>query len=87
MALKRYNNLLTSGIWYNKYPKDDKTLDIVVVTQKFSDDSKKLSEKSNKYSTKGEPAYIRYLPPWMMEEPKGVVGEETKNGKKYWWHK
>ena len=47
--------------------------------QKISDDSKKSSEKSNTSNidtTKGEPAYIRDLPTWILEEPKGVVGKK-----------
>ena len=33
--------------------------------------------------TKLEPAYIGYLPPWMLEEPNRGVGNKTKYGKKY----
>ena len=71
MALKNYNNLLTSGMWSNKYPKDSHIMALVGVSQKLADNPKKSSEKSNIYPTKGEPAYIRYLPPCILEEPKG----------------
>ena len=57
MALKKYNNILTSGRLYNKNPKDYKILDIVGVAQKLADDSNKSSGKSktsNSESTKGE---------------------------------
>ena len=47
MALKKYNNLLTSGRWSTKDPNDDQILSIVGVSQNLSDDSKKSSEKSN----------------------------------------
>ena len=62
MALKKYNQLLTSGRWSNKDPKDDPILDIVWVEQKLADGSKKSSDKSNTSnsdSTKGYPAYTR----------------------------
>ena len=77
--LKKYNNQITSGRWSTKYPKDAQTLALVWVDQKISDDSKKSSEKSNTSNidtTKGEPAYIRDLPTWILEEPKGVVGKK-----------
>ena len=73
MALKTYIYLLTSGRRYNKETKDSHILDLVGVTQKLSDDSKKSSEKfntSNRESTKGELDYTRDLPPWMLEDPK-----------------
>ena len=53
MVLKKYNNVLTSGRWFNKYPKDSKILDLFVVAQKLADDSKVSSEKSNRESKKG----------------------------------
>ena len=53
--------------------------------KKLADDSKKSSKKSNRESTKVEPAYIRDLPPWMMEDPKGGGGNKTKHRKEYWW--
>ena len=59
MALKKYNNLLTSGRWYTKYPNDAQLMDIVGVAQKLADYSKKSSDKSNRESTKGEPSYIK----------------------------
>ena len=71
MALKKYNNLLTSGRWSNKYHNDAQILSLVGVAQNLADDSKKSSDKFNKDPNKGEPAYIRYLPPWVLEDPKG----------------
>ena len=44
--------------------------------QKLADDSNKPSDKSNTSnweSTKRDPDYIRNLPPWMLEDPKGEV--------------
>ena len=41
MAMKRYNNLLTSGKWSTKYPTDDQILDLVGVDQKFADKTNK----------------------------------------------
>ena len=46
MALKKYNNLLTSGRWSNKDPKDYHILYLVGVDQKLADDSKKSSDQS-----------------------------------------
>ena len=69
MALNKYNNLLTAGRWSTKNTKDAQILFIVVVDQKLADESKKSSEKSNTPNmdtTKGEPAYTRDLPPWML---------------------
>ena len=37
MSLKKYNNLLHSGRWSNKDPKDAHILDLVVVAQDLSD--------------------------------------------------
>ena len=77
MALKKYNNLLTSGRWSTKDTKDDQILDLVVVAQNLEYESKKSSDKSNtsnRETTRGEPSYTRDLPPWMMEEPKVKVG-------------
>ena len=84
MALKKYNNLLTSGRWSTKNTKDDQILALVGVAQNLSDDSKKASEKSNRESTKCEPAYIRYIPLWMLEDQKMGLGNKTKDGKEYW---
>ena len=81
MDLKKYNNLITSGRWCTKDPKDAQILTPVVLDQKLVDDSKKTSDKSNRESTKLEPAYIRDLPPLIMEETKGGVGHNTNNGK------
>ena len=53
MALKKYNNLLTPGMWTNKYPKDDHILALVGVPQNLADDSNKSSDKYNRGSTKG----------------------------------
>ena len=67
-----YSNLLTSGRWFNKDPKDDKILALVGVAQKIVDDSKKSSEKSNKpnmESTKVESSYTRDLRPWILKYP------------------
>ena len=69
MALKKYNKLLTSGRWSAKDPKDAHILALVGVAQNLADKSKKSSEKSNTYNrdtTKGEPAYIRDLPPCIL---------------------
>ena len=63
VALKNYNNLLTSGMWFNKDPKDSHIMALVVVAQNLADESNKSSEKSNRDSTKGDPDYLRYLPP------------------------
>ena len=41
MDLKNYNNLLTSGKWSTKYPKDAHILALVGLAQKLADDSKK----------------------------------------------
>ena len=63
MDLNKFNNLLTSGSWPNKDSKDAQILE--GVAQILAYDSKKSSEKpkkSNRESTKGEPAYIRDLP-------------------------
>ena len=81
MALKKYNNLLTSGRWSTKNTKDDQILALVGVAQNLSDDSKKASEKSNRESTKGEPAYIKDLPPCILEYSKGGVRNKTNDGK------
>ena len=45
MVLKKYKNLITSGRWYNKYPKDDQILALVGVAQKLAYDSKKSYDK------------------------------------------
>ena len=90
MAPKNYNNLLASGSWSNKDPKDSHILYILGVAQKLANDSKKSSDKSNisnRESTKGDPAYIRYLPPWILEDPKVGVVNKTRDGKEYWWFK
>ena len=70
MSLKKYKNLFTSGKWSYKDPKDAQILALVVLSQKLVDDSKKSSEKtttSNRESTRGDPAYIIDIAPWMQE--------------------
>ena len=65
MSLKKYNNLLASGSWYNKDLTDDRIIALVGVAQKLADNSKKTPDKSNTYnreSTKADPAYIRDPP-------------------------
>ena len=60
MALKKYNNLLTSGRWSNKDTKDDQILALVGLAQNLADDSKKASEKSNTSNRNlpnGQPSY------------------------------
>ena len=52
MALNKYNNLLTSGRWSTKDPKDAHILALVVVAQKLVYDLKKTSDKSNMESKK-----------------------------------
>ena len=66
-----------------KYPKDSQILALVGVAQKLADDSNKSSEKSNtnRDTTKGEPAYIRDLPPLILEELKFGVRNKNKDGK------
>ena len=48
MVLKKYNKLLSSRRWSNKYPKYDQILALVSVAQKIADDSKKSSEKTTR---------------------------------------
>ena len=70
MALKKYNNLLTSWRWSTKYTEGAQILILVGVEQNLAYDSKKSSEKSNtsnRETTKVNPSYIRYLPPWILE--------------------
>ena len=79
MSLKNYNNLLISGRCFIKDPKYAQILTLVRVVQKLADDSNKSSEKSNtsnRETTKVELSYIRYLLPWMLEDPN--VEWETK---------
>ena len=63
MTLNKYNNLLTSGRWSNKDPKDAHILSLVGLDQNLAEDSKKSYKKSNMDPTKIEPDYIRDLPP------------------------
>ena len=51
--MKKYNNLLTSMRCPNKDPKDAHVLDLLVVDQRFMDESKKTSDKSNREYNKG----------------------------------
>ena len=87
MALNNYNNLLNSGRCSTKDPKDSHILALVVLAQNISDDFNKSSDKSNtsnRETTNGVPAYIRDLPPWILGEPKGVMGNKNKYIKEYW---
>ena len=77
MSLKKYNNLLTSERWSSKYPKDAHILVLFGVSQNLADESKKSSDESNRDTTKLYPACIRYLPPWMLEDPRG--GKRLRN--------
>ena len=66
MALKKYNNLHTSMMWYTKDIKDDQILALLGLAKNLAYDSKKPSDKSNtsnRETTRGEPSYIRDLPP------------------------
>ena len=81
MALKKYNNLLTSGICSSKDPKDAQILALVGVAQILANGSRKPLEYPIRYSTKGYPAYIRDLSPWMLEETKGRLGHKFNNDK------
>ena len=82
MFLKKYNNFLNYGRWSNKDTKFYLILDLVGVSQQLVDDSNKPSDKSNRDPTKVQPAYIRYLPLWMLKDPKEGFGKKkNKNGK------
>ena len=83
MDLKNHNNLLTSGRWYNKDPKDGQILSLVGVAQKLANNSNNPSEIPSRESTKGYPDYIRNLPSWMLEEPKGGVVQKSNDEKEY----
>ena len=80
MARKKYNNLLTSERWSNKDPKDSHILALVGVDHKLADELKKSSDKCSRDPTNGASAYIRNLPPCILGDPKGVVGNKTKDG-------
>ena len=89
IALNNYDNLLNSGRWSTKYPKDAQIVAIAGVAQKLAYDSNKSSEKSNtsnRETTKGDPAYTRDLSPWTMKETNGGV-KKNKDRKEYWWLK
>ena len=79
--MKKCNNLLTSGRWSKKYPKDYHILDIVGVYQKLADISNKSSYKSNRDLINGEQAYITNLPPWILEYLKGGAIKINSTGK------
>ena len=83
MDLKKYNKTPNSRRWSNKYPKDAHILALVVLAQKLADDSEKSYDESKRDPTKVEPAYIRYLPLWILEEPKWGVVNKNKDGKDY----
>ena len=87
MDLKKYNNPLTSERWYTKEHNDAHILDLFRAAQNLIDDSKKTSDKSNKEPKKWELAYIRDLPPWILEEKKWGVRNKTNDGREYWWCK
>ena len=84
LALNKYENIFTSGRLYNKDPKDAHTISLVGVAQKLPNDSKKTSESPSSKSTKGDPVYVRDLPPWMMEKLKLGVGHKFNDDKEYW---
>ena len=70
--------------WSNEDPKDAHTQSLVGLDQNLADNSKKSSDKFNTYnrdSPKVDTDYIRDLPPWMLEDPKGGMGNKTKDGK------
>ena len=86
MYPKKYYSLLTTWRCYNEYPKDYHILALVGVSPKLADYSKKSSDKSitsNRESNNGDQSYIWDLPPWILEEKKGGVGNKTKYGKEY----
>ena len=79
--LEKYNNLITSVRCYTKDTTYAQVLAPFGVDHNIMDDSKKTSEKYNRDARKGETSYIRYLPPWILEHPKGGVGKKTNDGK------
>ena len=81
MVLNKYNNILTSGSWSTKDPKDAHILALVGVAHNIMYDSKKTSDRSSRESTKGEPAYIKDIPTWILENQKEGELKNTKNGK------
>ena len=86
-GLENYKNILTSGRWSNKDTKDAQIITLVGVYQKPFKNSKKLSEKSSREYTKGDSSYMRDIPHWMLEEPKGGVGKNFNHDKELWWCK
>ena len=75
-------------MWSTKDTKDAQILYLVGVAKNIADDSKKssqISNTSNRETTKGNPAYIRDLPPWILEDPKG--GVKKKDREEHWWCK
>ena len=67
----KYKKLLTSGRWYTNDPKYAHIIALVGLYQNIIDESNNTPEKSNRYKTKREAAYTRYLPPWIIEYIKG----------------
>ena len=66
MSPKKYNKLFNSWRWSIKDTKYDHILYLVVVDQNLVDNSKKLSEKPSRETTKEELAYTGALPNWML---------------------
>ena len=66
VAPNNYNKLFNSRRWSNKDTKDDHILSLVAMAQNIADDSKKASEKPSRETTKGDPAFIRDLPTWIL---------------------
>ena len=81
MDIKKYNNLITSGRRSKKVPKDSQILALVVMPQKIANDYNTPSLKPSVESTKVETAYIRDIPPCMLEETKGGVGHKFNDDK------
>ena len=78
MSLEKNSSLLTSRRWSNNDPNNYQIMALVEVAQKIADKSKKEYEKFNRDPDKGEPAYIRGLPPWILEETKGVLRKKQR---------
>ena len=87
MVLNKYNNILNWVRWSNKYPKNAHIINLVEVDHKLPNDSKKPTENPRRESTKGDPAYIRYLPPSIIEETKQGARHKFNYNKEYWWCK
>ena len=52
MSLNKYNNLLASGKFFNKYPKYAEIMDLVGTAQNLAHGTNKSSEKSDRGYTK-----------------------------------